>query len=89
MFREATRNQALIERDLLPKAQQSLEVARSAYVTGRTGFLDVVEASRSLLDFELRGIEAQTQRELALAELALLVVGIPPENLPLKTTESN
>ncbi|KAB2910949.1 MAG: hypothetical protein F9K30_22150, partial [Dechloromonas sp.] len=50
MFREATRNQALIERDLLPKAQQSLEVARSAYVTGRTGFLDVVEASRSLLD---------------------------------------
>jgi outer membrane protein, heavy metal efflux system len=89
MFREATRNQALIERDLLPKAQQSLEVARAAYVTGRTGFLDVVEASRSLLDFELRGIEAQTQRELSLAELGLLVAGIPPENSPLKTNESN
>lgn len=89
MFREATRNQSLIERDLLPKARQSLEVARSAYVTGRTGFLDVVEASRSLLDFELRGIEAQTQRELALAELALLVAGVPPENSPITTTESN
>lgn len=89
MFREATRNQALIERDLLPKAQQSLEVARSAYVTGRTGFLDVIEASRSLLDFELRGIDARTQRELSLAELALIVAGIPPENSPLKPTGSN
>lgn len=89
MFREATRNQALIQQDLLPKAQQSLEVARSAYVTGRTGFLDVVEASRSLLDFQLQRIEAETQRELSLAELALLVAGIPPENSPLKNVESN
>jgi cobalt-zinc-cadmium efflux system outer membrane protein len=89
MFREATRNQALIQHDLLPKAQQSLEVARAAYITGRTGFLDVIEASRSLLDFELQSIEAQTQRELSLAELALLVAGIPPENTPLKNPESN
>lgn len=88
MFREATRNQALIEQDLLPKARQSLEVARSAYVTGRTGFLDVVEASRARLDFELKGIEARTQRELSLAELALLVAGIPPENIPLPPANS-
>jgi hypothetical protein len=49
----------------------------------------VLEASRSLLDFELKGIEARTQRELSLAELALLIVGIPLENSPLKTAASN
>jgi len=35
------------------------------------------------LDFELMGIEARTQRELALASLSLAIAGVPPPNAPL------
>jgi outer membrane protein TolC len=43
----------------------------------------VIDAERSLLNFQLDEIAAQTQREIARAELTLLVAGVPPENAPL------
>ncbi len=82
MFREAVRNDALLREKLVPKARQSLEAARAGYGNGRAGFLDVIDAQRSLLEFELAGIEARTQRELALASLSLSVAGIPPSGAP-------
>ena len=62
----------------MPKAKQSLDAARAGYVNGRAGFLDVIDAQRTLLEFELTGIEARTQRELALASLSLAIAGVPP-----------
>lgn len=82
MLREANRNAQLYERTLLPKAQQALEVARASYLSGRVDFFNVIDASRTLLSFELKRVEARTQRELALAELALLVAGESPVSLP-------
>lgn len=78
MLREATRNVTLFEEALLPKAQQSLDVARSAYLTGRIDFFNLLDASRTLLDFELKRIDAKTQRELALADLSYAIAGTPP-----------
>lgn len=83
MYREAVRNDALLSDKLVPKAGQSLEVARAGYANGRAGFLDVIDAQRSLLEFELAGIEARTQRELALASLSLTIVGIAPADAPV------
>jgi outer membrane protein TolC len=83
MFREAVRNDALLADKLVPKARQSLDAARAGYVNGRAGFLDVIDAQRSLLEFELSGIEARTQRELALASLSLAIAGIPPPGAPI------
>ncbi len=83
MYRESVRNDALLTEKLVPKARQSLDAARSGYVNGRAGFLDVIDAQRTLLDFELMGIEARTQRELALASLSLAIAGVPPPNAPL------
>jgi outer membrane protein TolC len=51
-------------------------------VNGRASFLDVIDAQRTLLDFEIAGIEAQTQRELALASLSLAIAGLPPSGSP-------
>ena len=82
MVRETARNLTLFEDILLPKARQSLEVARSSYFTGRTDFFNLIDAWRTLLGFELMRIEAQTQRELALAELSLLIAGTPPAGAP-------
>lgn len=82
MFREAVRNEALLRDKLLPKSRQSLDAARAGYVNGRASFLDVIDAQRTLLEFELRGIEARTQRELALASLSLAIAGVPPSGSP-------
>ncbi|MEZ0228519.1 MAG: class I SAM-dependent methyltransferase, partial [Planctomycetota bacterium] len=49
--------------------QREVAKARAGYVNGRAGFLDVIDAQRSLLEFQLAGVEARTQRELALASL--------------------
>jgi len=82
MYREAVRNDGLLRDKLVPKARQSLDAARAGYVNGRAGFLDVIDAQRSLLEFELAGIEARTQRELALASLSLSIAGVPPAGAP-------
>jgi outer membrane protein, heavy metal efflux system len=83
LFREATRNLELLTQRLLPKARQSLEVAQSGYVSGKVDFLNLIDAERTLLGFQLSEVEAQVQRELALAELSLLILGTPPTNAPV------
>jgi uncharacterized protein YejL (UPF0352 family) len=43
-------------------------------------FLNVIDAERTLLDFRLSAVEARVQRELALAELSLIILGRLPQN---------
>lgn len=83
MFREASRNLELLAERLLPKARQSLQVAQSGYVSGKVDFLSLLDAQRTLLMFQLSEVEARVQRELALAELSLLILGNPPDNAPV------
>lgn len=82
MYREAGRNLHLLTDKLLPLAAQSLEVAQAGYVGGRVNFLDVIDAERTLLDFRLAEVESRIQRELALAELSLLIAGVSPARAP-------
>lgn len=83
MFRESSRNLELLQQRLLPKARQSLEVAQTGYTGGRVDFLNVLDAERTLLEFQLAEVEARVQRELALAELSLLILSTPPAGAPL------
>ena len=48
-------------------------------------FTDLLDAERSLLEFQLTEVEARTRRELALAEVSLLIVGVPPSGAPIST----
>ena len=86
MYREATRNLKVVMETLLPKARQALEVALSGYSVSKVDFNNLLEAERSLLEFELAAVEARTRRELALAELSLMIIGVPPTGAPLLTT---
>lgn len=79
-YREATRTLQLLEVQLLPKARQSLEVARSGYLAGQSDFFNLTDSERTLLGFELDRVEAQTQREITLAELSLIISGMPPSD---------
>jgi outer membrane protein, heavy metal efflux system len=83
MYREASRNLGLLTGSLLPKARQSFEIAHAAYSAGRTDFINLLDAERSLLEFQLAEVEARTRRELALTELSLLIAGIPPAGAPV------
>jgi len=82
-YREVNRNLNLLQELLIPKAQRSLEIARAAYLAGKTDFFNLLDAERSLLEFRLSEIDARTQRELTLSELSLLIAGVPPANAPL------
>jgi outer membrane protein TolC len=77
LYRQANRKLKLLRDDLLPRQQQSLEVARSGYVAGAIDFFNLTDAEQTLLSFELAEVEDRTQRELALAELSLMLQGMP------------
>ncbi len=86
LFRESNRNLELLRDRLLPKARESVEVARSGYVSGSVDFLNLLDAQRTLLAFQLSEGEARVQRELALAELSLVILGTPPAGAPVKAS---
>ena len=88
MLREAERNLTLAQTALLPKARLALEAARAGYLSNQSSFVDLTDAWRMVLATELDAIMARTERELALAELELLVLGQPPAGAPMKTSEA-
>lgn len=88
LIREANRELDLLRHRLLPRARQSLEVSRAAYQAGQVDFLNVIDAEQTLLNFQLDEIAAQTQREIARAQLVLLVAGVPPAGAPALKAET-
>jgi cobalt-zinc-cadmium efflux system outer membrane protein len=82
-YRETSRNVTLIEDELIPKARQSVETVRAGYRTGMMDFSAMTDADRTVLDLQLEAVQARTDREIALAELSLMIAGVPPANAPL------
>jgi cobalt-zinc-cadmium efflux system outer membrane protein len=83
LYRAASRNLELLRERLVPKENQSLEVARIGYLAGQIDFFNLTDAERTLLEFKLDEVEASAQRELVLAELSLIVAGMSPATAPL------
>jgi outer membrane protein TolC len=59
---------AIIERDLLPQAQQSFESAQAAYRGGQADSVGMLDALRSLLDVRIERERALARVETALAD---------------------
>jgi outer membrane protein TolC len=74
-YRDAVRKRDLYGDTLLPKGRQSLGATRAAYEVGEASFLDLVDAERVLLEFELAF--AQARRDLAVnqADIEMLTGG--------------
>jgi len=83
LYHEANRNLSVLDERLVPHAQQSLDVTRAAYLSGRLEFLNVIDAERVLLDLQLERVEARMQREISLAELSLIISGATPTQRPM------
>lgn len=82
-YREIERNLLLLQTRLIPKARQLLELARAGYLSGTIDFFNLMDAERTLLEFQMKEAEARSDREIALAELSLLIAGVPPVGAPV------
>ena len=72
-YRDAERKISLYRDTLIPKAKESIESTETAFRAGESSFLDLVDAERSLLEFELSYERALANRSSHLAELDKLV----------------
>lgn len=85
-YRDAGRKWDLYATTLLPKARQSLGAVRAAYEAGESGFLDVIDAERLLLEFELsraRALADALVREARIEQLtAVPFSGTDPHTQP-------
>ena len=84
-YREITRNLAVLENQLIPKARQSLEIARAGYLSGQVDFFNLMDAERAWLNFQLDDVRERTRREITLADLSLTIAGVPPPGAPVLT----
>jgi outer membrane protein, heavy metal efflux system len=75
-YREAQRKYSLYSDDLLPKVKQQLEVAVNGFQSGETTILELIDAEKSLLTFELAESRAVADRALAVARLESQVGGV-------------
>ncbi len=72
-YRDADRQAALFRDTLIPKAEQALEASLTAYQSASGGFIDVLDAERLLLEFQLSYKRAQASRMQMLAKLDMLI----------------
>jgi outer membrane protein TolC len=70
---DAKRKAALYKESLVPKALQALEAFEISFRGGKAGYLDLLDAQRVLLNFELIYEKAVTDHEKRLAELEMIV----------------
>jgi outer membrane protein TolC len=72
-YRDAGRKVELYRGALIPKARQALETVRRAFEADRASFLDLIDAQRALLEFELSEKRALADRAISLSEMKALV----------------
>ena len=75
---ETRRKAALYENTLIPKGKEMVEVSESSYRTGGVDFLNLIDAQRKLLTFEVTYQRILTDHLQALAELETLTGGAIP-----------
>ncbi len=68
-LRDADRQLDLFQHTVLPRAQQIVTLARSAYEAGRATLLDLLDSQRSLISIERLIANLRTIREKRLADL--------------------
>ncbi|MCL7489780.1 MAG: TolC family protein [Desulfobulbaceae bacterium] len=68
-YREAERQLNLYRDNLLPKVHQELEVALEAFQSGEYSILELIDAEKNWLNFELARIRAQADMAIQVARL--------------------
>ena len=69
VLRNDERQIALLEEAIIPRARQTVALARTSYAAGRSAFSELIDAQRTLLDARLVLAQLKIEREKALAAL--------------------
>lgn len=85
-LRDAERQIAFFEKSILPLAEQAITLSRQGYAAGSSGYLDLIDTQRTLLDVRLTLAEARAMREKTLAEIEMLA-GADLETTSSPTTQ--
>jgi outer membrane protein TolC len=72
LARDGERQASLLDGVLIPRADEVVGATAAAYATGGAGFLDLLDAQRSLLVLRLARVEIDAQRASAVAALEAL-----------------
>jgi outer membrane protein TolC len=72
-FRDAERKIDLYRDTLIPKADESLQVAQLSFQAGKVSFISLIDAERLLLEFQLAYERALADRATRLSEIETLV----------------
>ena len=72
-YEDALRKTRLYRDGLVPKAQQSLNASYTSYQAGETDFLNVLDAERQLLEFQLMFERSRSNAAIRRAELEMLM----------------
>ena len=77
-LRKSERNLRLLDEELVPRAQQALDILRDEYSVGRARFDELLQIQRELLDLELERIEAVVGQNRAVVRIESLIGNSPP-----------
>lgn len=72
-YTDARRRAGLYEHTLIPKATESIQSILASFRTGSGGFTDLLDAQRTLLEFERSALRAQSAKGIALAQIHELI----------------
>ena len=72
-LKDADRKIILYRDSLIPKAKQCLRITRDAFSTGTSDFLDLIDAQRTVLEFQLSYERSKVNYSKRLAEINKLV----------------
>jgi outer membrane protein, heavy metal efflux system len=71
-YEDAARKLSLYKDTLIPQAKQSLQVSESAYTNGKADFINVIDAERLLLSFQLGLERARADLEIGKARIEMI-----------------
>ncbi len=71
-YRNAKRQRTLYTDSLIPKAEESLEVALQSYQSGTVDFMNVIDQQRLLLELSLQSVRASVDRVRAVTTIEVL-----------------
>jgi outer membrane protein TolC len=69
VLRNDERQVELLEKVVLPRARQTVELSQTSYAAGKLGFVELLDAQRTLLDVRLTIAQLKIEREKALAAI--------------------
>ena len=72
-YSDAQRRAGLYEDTLIPKASEAIQSTIASFRTGSGGLTDLLDAQRTLLEFELNALRANTAQGIASASLNELI----------------